>query len=259
MGVMKADRARVSVLLVEAEEDLRADLELCLTDAGFDVASCAGPHLAGPACPFERSGPCDLVRSAQVVVLDDWLESDTLMDGPPGWELAVAYRALGLPVVVLARPGESGPIRGGFRNIVLDRPPAHATLIRAVERLTLVSDRSSEDWVMDAPLRSLGVVRSGEGPIRPDSAGARTPRVLEHRFEAVLFDWDGTAVSDRSADASVLRRLVEGLCETGMDVGVVSGTSASNVDRQLAARPRGPGNLWLLVDQGSPSISVGAR
>jgi CheY-like chemotaxis protein len=136
---MQGKHARPSVLLVEAEEDLRADIASWLAEAGFDVASCAGPHLSAPACPFERAGPCQLVRAADVVVIDDWLESDTLMDGPPGWELAVAYRALGLPIVVLSRAAD--PVR--FEGDV-------AALIRAVKGFIATSEGSSEDWVMDA-------------------------------------------------------------------------------------------------------------
>ena len=35
------------------------------------------------------------------------------------------------------------------------------------------------------------------------------PAELARRFEAIVFDWDGTAVPDRSADASRLRALLE--------------------------------------------------
>jgi trehalose/maltose hydrolase-like predicted phosphorylase len=83
------------------------------------------------------------------------------------------------------------------------------------------------------------------------------PELLDRRFEALLFDWDGTAVADRRADASAVRGLVEDLCAMGMDIGVVSGTSIANVDSQLAARPHGPGNLWLLLDRGSSIYLVG--
>lgn len=34
---------------------------------------------------------------------------------------------------------------------------------------------------------------------------------LDRRFEAIVFDWDGTAVADRAADATRLRTLVEEL------------------------------------------------
>ena len=74
---------------------------------------------------------------------------------------------------------------------------------------------------------------------------------LDRRFEAVIFDWDGTAVADRSADAGELRTLVEELCEQGFDLVVITGTHVGNVDGQLAARPSGPGRLYFCVNRGS--------
>jgi trehalose/maltose hydrolase-like predicted phosphorylase len=77
------------------------------------------------------------------------------------------------------------------------------------------------------------------------------PAGLARRFEAVVFDWDGTAVPDREADASELKALVEELCALGLHLGVVTGTHAGNVDGQLGARPSGPGSLYLGVNRGS--------
>ena len=79
----------------------------------------------------------------------------------------------------------------------------------------------------------------------------RLPAELDRRFEAVVFDWDGTAVPDRSAEAGALRQLVEELCALGFDLGVVTGTHVGNVDGQLQARPAGPGRLFLCVNRGS--------
>jgi hypothetical protein len=79
---------------------------------------------------------------------------------------------------------------------------------------------------------------------------------LARRFEAVIFDWDGTAVADRRADAIRLRRLVEQACAHGLELAVVSGTHVGNVDGQLAARPAGPGRLILAVNHGSEAFTV---
>lgn len=84
-----------------------------------------------------------------------------------------------------------------------------------------------------------------------ETARAPGPATLDRRFEAVVFDWDGTAVPDRRADASRLRTLVEALCAHGMNLGIVTGTHVGNVDEQLRVRPAGPGRLYLCVNRGS--------
>ncbi|MGZ4356647.1 MAG: hypothetical protein ACXVRU_07555, partial [Gaiellaceae bacterium] len=100
--------------------------------------------------------------------------------------------------------------------------------------------------------RSAGAVAADV----PDAA--RAPAPLARRFEAVICDWDGTAVSDRHADASPLRALIEDASALGLHVAVVSGTNAQNIDGQLAARPRGPGSLHLLVNRGSEVYRLGS-
>ena len=73
------------------------------------------------------------------------------------------------------------------------------------------------------------------------SPAAALPQELDRRFEALIFDWDGTAVPDRAADAGALRTAVESASALGLDLAVVSGTHVGNIDGQLTSRPRGPG------------------
>ena len=100
--------------------------------------------------------------------------------------------------------------------------------------------------------RRFGVIDGGVS-----GAEVRLPPQLQRRFEAVVFDWDGTAVPDRDADASRVRGLVESLCALGAEVVVVSGTHVGNIDGQLRARPRGPGRLLLALNRGSEVFEVG--
>jgi len=85
----------------------------------------------------------------------------------------------------------------------------------------------------------------------------RLPPALGRRFEAAVFDWDGTAVPERRADARRFRRVVESLSRAGFDTAVVSGTHLANVDGQLGARPAGPGRLYLCLNRGSEVFAVG--
>jgi trehalose/maltose hydrolase-like predicted phosphorylase len=82
------------------------------------------------------------------------------------------------------------------------------------------------------------------------------PTVVARRFEAIVFDWDGTAVADRHADATRIRSLVEAACAAGLELAVVTGTHVGNVDGQLAARPAGPGGLMLALNRGSEVFRV---
>jgi hypothetical protein len=83
------------------------------------------------------------------------------------------------------------------------------------------------------------------------------PADLDRRFEALIFDWDGTAAPDRAADAAAVRAAVQDACALGLDVAVVSGTHVGNIDGQLRARPRGPGELHLLLNRGSEVFRAG--
>jgi trehalose/maltose hydrolase-like predicted phosphorylase len=83
-------------------------------------------------------------------------------------------------------------------------------------------------------------------------------RALARRFEAIVFDWDGTAVPDRNADATHLRELLEQASAAGLELAVVSGTNVRNVDGQLGARPAGPGGLVLALNRGSEVFEVRA-
>jgi hypothetical protein len=94
------------------------------------------------------------------------------------------------------------------------------------------------------------------GTVLLRTAAIRESAALARRFEAVVFDWDGTAVRDRRADATRIRMLVEQACASGLELAVVSGTHVGNVDLQLGARPTGPGGLILALNRGSEVFSV---
>lgn len=82
---------------------------------------------------------------------------------------------------------------------------------------------------------------------------------MARTFEAVVFDWDGTAVRDRRASARAVRSRVEALCARCVDVAVVSGTDIGDIDGQFQARPAGPGRLFFALNRGSELFVVDER
>lgn len=83
------------------------------------------------------------------------------------------------------------------------------------------------------------------------------PTTLGRTVAAVVLDWDGTAVPDRSAPAAAVRARLERLSALGVHVAVVSGTHLDNIDGQLRSRPPGPGRLLLALNRGSELFDVG--
>jgi trehalose/maltose hydrolase-like predicted phosphorylase len=88
------------------------------------------------------------------------------------------------------------------------------------------------------------------------SGGVVDVQALDESFEALVFDWDGTAVPDRLADAAGVRGRIEALSSVGVHVFVTSGTHLENIDDQLRARPRGRGRLYLCCNRGSEVFEV---
>ena len=72
-----------------------------------------------------------------------------------------------------------------------------------------------------------------------------------------MFDWDGTAVADRAADAGKARDLFAALLGAGFDLAVITGTKLSNVDDQLGLRPNGPGRMLVCCNRGSEVFELG--
>jgi len=83
--------------------------------------------------------------------------------------------------------------------------------------------------------------------------------VPDETFEALVFDWDGTAVPDRQADAGPVRDRIEALSAAGVHAFIVTGTHVENIDDQLRARPQGPGRLHLCCNRGSEVFEVTAE
>lgn len=125
------DRKR-TVLVVEADADERERLGDVLERGRYDVVLCSGPTGPDYVCIGEREGRCPLIGASDVVVLDLWLESDTLMMGTPSDELLQLYLSSGKPVITLGSADHGSP---GFRDervAHLVRRPEPEMLLRAV-------------------------------------------------------------------------------------------------------------------------------
>ena len=85
------------------------------------------------------------------------------------------------------------------------------------------------------------------------------PEALDVTFEGLIFGWEGIAAHGRAADVHALQERIEALCRVGVHVFVVSGTSVDDVDAQLAARPSGPGRLYLGANHGGEIYRATAR
>jgi kojibiose phosphorylase len=97
----------------------------------------------------------------------------------------------------------------------------------------------------------------GGGPRATQAAGGAAvderERALQRPFRIIAFDWDGTAVVNRLADATPVRRAIERLLELAVNVVVITGTNFQNVDRQLSASIVGPHKrrLYACTNRGS--------
>lgn len=80
-------------------------------------------------------------------------------------------------------------------------------------------------------------------------------------FRVIVFDWGGTAVKNRSADARKVARALQDLLRLDVYVVVVTGTNYDNIERQFARHISGPckRNLYICTNRGSEVFGFDAR
>jgi CheY-like chemotaxis protein len=143
-----------SVLLVEADAQLRDRLGGWLERSGFDVLQCPGPTGPSYTCLISRGKACALAKAADVVVLDLWLHSDSVMLGTTATELLAYYLTYQRPVVVID-PGHDELLP--FVDEVAARiewPPERRELIESVQVALAVADQGLKGN-LDPDRRSL--------------------------------------------------------------------------------------------------------
>ncbi|MFH0702071.1 MAG: hypothetical protein V2B14_00830 [bacterium] len=76
---------------------------------------------------------------------------------------------------------------------------------------------------------------------------------LNKKFKIIAFDWDGTAVVDRTVDASLVTNKIEELLKLGIYIVVITGTNFENIDKQFSSLINGKHkqNLYICANRGS--------
>src|SRR5262249_44891369 len=87
------------------------------------------------------------------------------------------------------------------------------------------------------------------------------PPELDRCFRLVAFDWDGTAVASRAADATRVVGLLDQLLAAGARIVVITGTSYENVARQLGRgiAPAHAHRLFCCTNRGSEVFGFDRR
>jgi hypothetical protein len=76
---------------------------------------------------------------------------------------------------------------------------------------------------------------------------------LMNRFKIIAFDWDGTAVINRQADATEVGHAMEELMKLDVLMVIITGTNFGHIDRQFCSRISGghKENLFACTNRGS--------
>jgi hypothetical protein len=117
------DETNQVALVVAYDREVRSTVGAWLEGAGFEVCLCPGPLRPDYRCIADRAIECPLARSADLVVLDAWLESDADDAGTTSPELIRYYRSLGMAILVLDHAREGSSLIPNERIAVLEWPP----------------------------------------------------------------------------------------------------------------------------------------
>jgi hypothetical protein len=76
---------------------------------------------------------------------------------------------------------------------------------------------------------------------------------LSRKFKIIAFDWDGTAVINRRADAAEVSHSMEELLKLGVLMVIITGTNVGHLDRQFSSKINGShkSNLFACTNRGS--------
>jgi kojibiose phosphorylase len=108
---------------------------------------------------------------------------------------------------------------------------------------------------MAAPYGTSGLPPSARSThaLRAPTATVIPAPELDHPFRLIAFDWDGTAVPSRTADATRVVRLMDAVLALGARLAIVTGTHFGNVKNQLGSgiAPQNARRLYVSTNRGS--------
>jgi hypothetical protein len=94
-----------TILVVTEDSAPSQAISAWLREAGLRVIGGLGPQPPSYLCAGGRGESCPFAGGGDVVVLDLWLASDTMLPGTPARQRLCHYLDLGKPVVALQRLG----------------------------------------------------------------------------------------------------------------------------------------------------------
>jgi len=124
-----------TVLIVEHDRETRERVGRWFERVGYRVLACPGPTREGLTCVGSDGGPCPLVDAADLVVLDLWLQSDSLMEGTSSLELLMFYITTGKPIVAISHGPDATHLFMEERLAVLEWPPERADLVETARAM----------------------------------------------------------------------------------------------------------------------------
>jgi hypothetical protein len=117
------DETRRVALVVAYDLAVLSNVGAWLEESGFEVCLCPGPRRPDYRCIVDRGLECPLARSADLVVLDSWLQSDADDAGMTSLALIRYYRSLGMAILVLDQAREGPAFIPHERIALLACPP----------------------------------------------------------------------------------------------------------------------------------------
>jgi len=122
------DETNRVALVVAYDREVRSTVGSWLEGSGFEVCLCPGPRRPDYRCIADRGIECPLARSADLVVIDAWLETDADDAGTRSPELIRYYRSLGMAILVLDHARERSSFIPHERIALLEWPPVRSQI-----------------------------------------------------------------------------------------------------------------------------------